>query len=73
MPPVTLDFLARLKTLNPGVDLTSFPADRWPGLGAPATQEQATTVGRGIRRALFPVGVVVTLIWLAIETLTTGK
>jgi hypothetical protein len=67
------DFLARLKTLNPGVDVTSFPPDRWPGLGGPATQEHATTVGRGIRRALFPVGVVVALIWLAIETLTTGK
>jgi hypothetical protein len=27
------DFLTRLKTLNPAVDLTSFPADTWPGLG----------------------------------------
>src|SRR6266498_2532198 len=25
------DFLSRLKALNPAVDLTSFPADTWPG------------------------------------------
>ena len=67
------DFLARLKTLNPAVDLTSFPPDRWPGLGTPATQERGTSVGRSIRGALFPVGVVAALIWLAIETLTTAK
>ncbi len=67
------DFLARLKTLNPAVDLTSFPPDRWPGLGTPATQERGTSVSRRIRGALFPVGVVAALIWLAIETLTTAK
>jgi hypothetical protein len=64
------DFLARLKTLNHAVDLTSFPPDAWPGLGAPATDERGTSVSRRIRRALFPVGVVAALVWLAIETLT---
>jgi hypothetical protein len=67
------DFLARLKTLNPSVDLTSFPADRWPGLGTPATGERGTSVSRRIRGALFPVGAVAVLIWLAIETLTPAK
>jgi hypothetical protein len=66
------DFLARLKTLNPAVDLTSFPPDRWPGLGTPAAQERGTAVGRRIRRALFPV-VVAAVIGLAIETLATAK
>jgi hypothetical protein len=64
------DFLARLKTLNPAVDLTSFPPDAWPGLGAPATDERGTSVSRRIRGVLFPVGVVAALVWLAIETLT---
>ena len=67
------DFLARLKALNPSVDLTSFPPDRWPGLGTAATEERGTSVSRRIRGALFPVGVVAALIWLAIETLTTAK
>jgi hypothetical protein len=64
------DFLVCLKTLNPAVDLTSFPPDAWPGLGAPATGERGTSVSRRIRGALFPVGVVAALVWLTIETLT---
>ena len=64
------DFLARLKTLNPAVDLTSFPPDAWPGLGAPATDQRGTSVSRRIGGALFSVGAVVALVWLAIETLT---
>lgn len=64
------DFLARLKTLNPAVDLSSFPPDAWPGLRAPASDERGTSMGRRIRGALFPVGCVAGLVWLAIETLT---
>jgi hypothetical protein len=64
------DFLVRLKTLNPAVDLTSFPPDAWPGLGAPASDERGTSVSRRIRRALFPAGCVAGLVWLTIETLT---
>jgi hypothetical protein len=67
------DFLARLKTLNPAVDLTSFPAAAWPGLGAPATGRRGTSVGRSIRGALFSAVIVAALIWLAIETLTRAK
>jgi hypothetical protein len=33
------DFLTRLKTLNPAVDLTSFPADTWPGVGGTPEKE----------------------------------
>jgi hypothetical protein len=62
------DFLARLKTLNPAVDLSSFPADAWPGLATPA-EARTTALRRGIRGALFPAGVVILLIWLALQTL----
>jgi hypothetical protein len=64
------DFLARLKTLNPAVDLSSFPPDTWPGLGARASDERGTSVSRRIRGALFTVGCVAGLVWLTIETLT---
>ncbi len=62
------DFLIRLKTLNPAVDLSSFPAGAWPGLATP-DEARATAQRRGIRGALFPVGVVLLLIWLTVETL----
>ena len=64
------DFLARLKALNPAVDLSSFPPNAWPGLGAPASDERGTSMGRRIRGALFSVGCVAGLVWLTIETLT---
>jgi hypothetical protein len=47
------DFLARLKTLNPAVDLSGFPTDAWPGLGRPEG-EGGITVSRLIRRGLSP-------------------
>ena len=61
------DFLARLKTLNPAVDLSGFPADAWPGLGRPEV-EDGITVRRLIRYALFPLFVICSLVFLAIET-----
>jgi hypothetical protein len=67
-----LDFLTRLATLNPTVDLSSFPAvlaAAWPGLGRPAIGAHAR-VGRFLRSALFPLIVVGMLVWLAIQTLT---
>jgi hypothetical protein len=68
-----LDFLTRLKTLNPSVDLSSFPAflaDSLPGgLGDPATGERANAANRFIRRGLFPLLVVAALVWLAMQTL----
>jgi hypothetical protein len=63
------DFLARLKTLNPAVDLSSFPPDAWPGFGRPEGEERRTSISRRIRGALFPVSVVAALVWLAIQTL----
>jgi hypothetical protein len=66
--PELHDFLARLKTLNPAVDLSSFPADAWPGLATPAEARTAAR-RRGISGALFPAGVVILLIWLAMQTL----
>jgi len=62
------DFLARLKTLNPAVDLTSFPANAWPDLDTPITEERGTVAGRFTRTALFPVGVIAALAWLMYET-----
>jgi hypothetical protein len=68
-----LDFLTRLKTLNPAVDLSSFPAllaDARPVLGAPGATEHRSPVSRFLRSALFPLIVVSGLIWLAIDTIS---
>ena len=68
-----LDFLTRLKTLNPAVDLSSFPAfladTLSGGLGEPATGERAILEHRFFRSALFPLLVVAALVWLAMQTL----
>lgn len=67
-----LDFLTRLKTLNPAVDLSSFPAllaVARPDLGAPGATEDRSPVIRFLRSALFPLIVVSVLIWLAIDTI----
>jgi hypothetical protein len=67
-----LDFLTHLKTLNPAVDLTSFPAllaDARPGLGAPGATHDRSPVSRFLRSALFPLIVVSALIWLAIDAI----
>jgi hypothetical protein len=69
-----LDFLTRLATLNPAVDLTSFPAvlaDALPNRGGQATEER-TPVRRFMRSALFPLIVISALVWLAIQS-TTGN
>jgi hypothetical protein len=58
------DFLARLKMLNPGVKLAGFHADALPGL-----EIAATSAGRRIRGAVFPLTVVALLIYLASQTL----
>jgi hypothetical protein len=58
------DFLSRLKTLNPAVDLTSFPAGAWPDLGALAT-EKPGPVSRFIRSVVFPLLVIALLVYLA--------
>jgi hypothetical protein len=59
------DFLARLKTLHPAVDLTSFPAETWPGVGA-APEERGTPLRRLLTRSLLlPLSVVVLLVYLA--------
>jgi hypothetical protein len=62
------DFLARLKTLNPAVDLIGFPADAWPDLHTPATQGGGTNIRRLIRSALFPLIVIALLVYLASQT-----
>lgn len=61
------DFLTRLKMLNPAVDLSTFPPGDWPGLATPAEAHAAAQHGVGY--VLFPVGVVILLIWLATQTL----
>lgn len=65
------DFLTRLKTLNPAVNLTSFPAllvDAWPTAGEQATEER-TFMSRFLRSALFPLIVISMLVYLAIQTI----
>lgn len=65
-----LDFLTRLATLNPAVDLTTFPAvlaDALPNRGGHASEERAP-IGRFVRGALFPLIVICALVWLAIQT-----
>ena len=65
------DFLTRLKTLNPAVDLASFPAlltDAWPTAGGQATEER-TFMSRFLRSALFPLIVISMLVYLAIQTI----
>ena len=67
-----LDFLTRLKALNPAVDLSSFPAvlaDTWPGVGGPGTGERIARGNRFTRSALFPLIVVALLVYLASQTL----
>ena len=61
------DFLARLKSLNPAVDLRSFPARRWPELNIPEADGGIDLV-RVIRVALLPVIVGGLLVYLAVET-----
>jgi hypothetical protein len=61
------DFLARLKSLNPDLDLSSFPSKVLPGVDTTAPGAQGIRLGRRLRAALFPVGVIVLLVWLAFE------
>lgn len=62
------DFLARLKTMNPAVDLSSFPAD-WTGSGR---REGATGTRAFVGRALFPLGMIGLLVFLAGRLLLWG-
>lgn len=61
------DFLARLRALNPAVDLSSFPAETWPGLRTTTVEADATL--RRLAGMLFPMGVVALLVFVAINTL----
>jgi hypothetical protein len=63
------DFLSRLRTLNPAVELTGFPTNAWSALGQPATKERGTLLGLFIRSALFPLIVISLLVYLASQTL----
>jgi hypothetical protein len=60
-----LDFVRRLKMLNPGVDLIRFPADA--GFALERTDRAGIDVGRFIRSAFFPAVVVLLLIWVAVQ------
>lgn len=65
------DFLTRLKTLNPAVDLSSFPASARSDSGTPAS-EPPLRPDRFLQSALFPLLVIAALAWLASQTLA-GK
>jgi hypothetical protein len=60
------DFLIRLKALNPALDLSSFPS-AWPTLKE-RTPEKLGSVNR-LRGALFPLIVVILIVYLASQTL----
>jgi hypothetical protein len=67
------DFLTRLKVLNPGVELIGFPRERLARFVHPRDRAVANTdVKRLIRSALFPLIVIVLLVYLASQTLV-GK
>ena len=71
-----LDFLNRLRALNPRVDLSSFPtmlAGTWPDAGGPAREEQGNPVNRFFRSALFPLIVIALLVYLLSQTIIPGK
>jgi hypothetical protein len=61
------DLLTRLKASNPALDLSSFPS-AWPTLGE-RTPEKLGPVNRFFRGALFPLIVVILLVYLASQTL----
>lgn len=60
------DFVTRLLSLNPSVDLTSFPADAWPGIGAAGKAGGRPAIFRSV---LIPLTVVVLTIYLANDVL----
>jgi hypothetical protein len=66
------DFLARLKTLNPAINLAIDSVDTQPDSGttddrASATEEHATFLGRFVRSSLFPLLVIALLVYLWLE------
>ena len=61
------DFLTRLKALNPALDLSSFPS-AWPTQWE-RTPEKLGPVNRFFGGTLFPLIVVVMLVYLASQTL----
>jgi hypothetical protein len=66
--PDFLDFVTRLKTLNPAVDMSSFPAlvsAAWPD-AAPAVER--SVVDRFLRSALFPLLVIVLFVYVSSKT-----
>jgi hypothetical protein len=62
------DFLTRLRALNPALDLSSFPPS-WPTPVAPRPVEKPDPVNRFFRSALFPLIVVILLVYLASDAL----
>jgi len=66
------EFLARLKTLNPAVDLTSYSADTrrdvdTTGERTSAADESSTAAGRFVRSSLFPLLVIALLVYLGLK------
>lgn len=62
------DFVARLKTLNPAADLTSFPGAARSDFRIPGA-ERPRPVNRFFESALFPLFVICLLFYLASQTL----
>ena len=65
------DFLARLATLNPALELTNFPNELVYRIGATAGRRRGSLARRIVTSVLFPFFVFVLLVWLAIQILMT--
>ena len=61
------DFLARLTSMNPAVDLAGFPAG-----GPRRAPAKDPREGLTVRSLAFPIVVAAIIAWLAVETLTGG-
>jgi hypothetical protein len=64
-----VEFLRRLKALNPAVDVSSFPALVAETLPENAPSERRSRVQKVLRSGLFPLAVIVLLVYLSGQTL----
>jgi hypothetical protein len=63
-----IDFLRRLKSFNPTLDLIRFPAVAESVLGEAANASRRIETGHVLRSLAFPAAVVILLIWLSLQT-----
>jgi hypothetical protein len=62
------DFLRRLTTLNPGIDVSSFPRIVAETLPNAASSEHRSPLATFLRSGLFPLGAILLIVYLASQT-----